>query len=183
MKRYILLSIVLILIGCVSKPIKTASPTLTPLLSPTSVTTFATPAIEVVTPIPNETMLPPATWTPFPTLLPEAGWDILYDWFGGQDGCRLPCWGGITPGITTWDTAEQIIESVRGFADVDVFLNKSCNFGDCNEIRWSLIHPGKGVGYVYSKLPENKIHIVRTEIAEPSLVSALKLKNILNTYG
>lgn len=107
----------------------------------------------------------------------------LFNWLAGMDGCRLPCWAGITPGETSWAIAEQLIESISGVAKVETFRDEICTFGECNEIRWSLNNPIVGNGYVYSKLPKNKIHSIQIEVGTLELLKALDLKNILEQYG
>jgi hypothetical protein len=36
---------------------------------------------------------------------------FLVDMLAGKDGCELPCWWGITPGVTSWQDAQQMFLS------------------------------------------------------------------------
>lgn len=53
---------------------------------------------------PSPTQIPP-TWTPAPTFPPPSA-STLENFFGNPS-CSLPCWQGITPGITTSTEALQ----------------------------------------------------------------------------
>ncbi|MEW6094279.1 MAG: hypothetical protein AB1531_09970 [Chloroflexota bacterium] len=74
----------------------TYTPSMMPSLTP-SVTSTPTLAI---------------TWTPLPTLSDFKAEAQLLEWLQGTQDCRLPCWAGITPGVTTWEEAKQILGRV-----------------------------------------------------------------------
>jgi len=52
---------------------------------------------------PNPKPSPSATWT-----YPELSTHLL-DLYENNAGCRLPCWWGIEPGKTTWETAQDVL--------------------------------------------------------------------------
>lgn len=177
-----LLSVLLLfLVACSARLTDISTPAVKASPTPQSL-----PTITVVPPTPTLTALPTSiqSLTPLPTLQEEIGLENLYSWLEGTNNCLLPCWGGIIPGQTTWDEAIQITQSMRSFSSIDVYLGAECDFGECNLISWSLPDTNDGLGYIYSLLPDNKIHIMRIEVTDSSsLVNALNLKDILNHYG
>jgi len=71
--------------------------------SPTTILTSTSAATPVPTDQPTTTETPIAISTPPGTSLTrQVLW--LYE---TNNGCQLPCWWGITPGQTTWNTAER----------------------------------------------------------------------------
>lgn len=75
--------------------------TQTPILAPSSIPT-ATPTMEATI---TETLTP----TPTPTLTDTELRQLALELLENNNGCQLPCWWGITPGQTTWDTAYELI--------------------------------------------------------------------------
>ena len=72
-------------------------------LSPSPTSTYTlTPTITVTA---TSTSAP--TWTPLPTLPAEDALAIVEELDATNAGCRLPCWWGITPGVTSWEEARQ----------------------------------------------------------------------------
>ena len=122
---------VLLLLGCLAPPqavqdtpaaSRTPAPSIEPTATPeptmTSIPTAAprptrtvlptrppsstrTPISSDRTPIPSETPLP------FPTLEPDAMQAFIAEMLSTNGGCELPCWWGITPGVTRWDDMVQ----------------------------------------------------------------------------
>src|SRR5688572_29316482 len=45
-----------------------------------------------------------------PTMTTDESKKLVRDLLESNAGCRLPCWWGITPGKTTWNEAQQILE-------------------------------------------------------------------------
>lgn len=87
-------------------------------VSPTPTTTkTVTPTLDPSTPTP----LPP-TWTPLPTLDPEEARELVSKLLQDNGGCLLPCFWGMTPGITTWDEAKSFLET---FTRVDTFKSST----------------------------------------------------------
>lgn len=185
MNKYILITFLIASVGCTSPLVATSEATEVILLTPTPIFTVAPTltkeATSTAVSVTNATAFP--IWTALPTISSDAGLQTLYKWMEGGAECLLPCWAGITPGQTVWDEASYLIEPISGFAKLKYFFNESCAFGECNEISWSLPSPGDAHGYIYSQLPENKIHAVIVELTDPSLLEALGLKNVLNSYG
>lgn len=109
-----LVSLLILVGGCVaptepplalSSAVFTATPTATstqlatPTPSPTSTT------LPTSTPVPTRTPTP----TPLPTLPADQAQALMLDLFRNNAGCRLPCWWGITPGQTPWETAQRFL--------------------------------------------------------------------------
>jgi hypothetical protein len=81
----------------------TPSPTFTHTPQPTTTATVTITMTPTLTPLP--------TWTALPTLSPTESVEKVLDLLKTNNGCRLPCWWGITPGITTWEETRQFLES------------------------------------------------------------------------
>ena len=83
------------------------------------------PATVTVTPeVP--TSLP--TLTPFPTLSPDDAKQLV-DQLRDDPNCRLPCWLGITPGVTQWDEARQLLMSFVSIEEViDPIVSNASNY-------------------------------------------------------
>jgi hypothetical protein len=158
----------------------TASPPLIAL--PTKVMASATSSPTSV-PSSTQTLTPMPTWTSLPTINPKIGKETLYTWLEGSDNCRLPCWAGIVPGKSRWEEAQQLLQPMNSFSEMDISVGQDCTFSKCNEIAWSLPSDLNTHGYVYSKLEENKIHLVLLQVVDPNLVKALNLRSILKQYG
>jgi hypothetical protein len=133
MKILIILSLLLLILvsGCntlntnLTTPIYTTTPART-LSLPTS-----TISISALTPNPTSlnilsSTVPPSqdifstltfTDTPRPTLTPLATYEptkaalFVKELLQNNAGCQLPCWWGLIPGQTTWDDAQQFLES------------------------------------------------------------------------
>jgi hypothetical protein len=95
-------------------PSETASSTPTPIVAPTTQaqlhTTVPTRSLTLTqtssaTRAPSTTTTP--TWTPLPTLEPNAAQAKVTQLLEDNGGCRLPCWWGIIPDETYWDTAQH----------------------------------------------------------------------------
>ncbi|MBN1429001.1 MAG: hypothetical protein JXB07_11495 [Anaerolineae bacterium] len=73
-----------------------------------------TPIMTHTSPLPSATHRPSptatpttATSTPLPTLADEEREGLLQQLIRENQGCRLPCWWGFTPGETTWETVQD----------------------------------------------------------------------------
>ena len=73
------------------------TPTQSPL--PSSTQTF----------ISTPTVFP--TWTPAPTLSRQDARALVKDLLENNGGCRLPCWWGMVPGQTDWNTSRHFLET------------------------------------------------------------------------
>jgi hypothetical protein len=73
-------------------------------------------ATSVATSLPSATSSPSSIPSPrltqtlvyYPTLPPDQARAILLDLLQNNSACRLPCWWGIIPGETSWETARSI---------------------------------------------------------------------------
>lgn len=90
------------------------SATITPTPTPTVATVTPTPTLRVSTPTPSPKHTPtkPPTLTPLPTLAQKERDAQILRLLQTNGGCSLPCWWGISPGTTTWDTARQLFVSM-----------------------------------------------------------------------
>jgi hypothetical protein len=79
----------------ISTPTQLVKNTPSPTLKPTYTSSF------------TPTLLP--TSTPRPTLSPEEAEKLVLSLFENNGGCELPCWWGITPGVTTLQEAQDKI--------------------------------------------------------------------------
>ena len=180
----------LFLIACSSNEI--TSPTTTsnilPSSSPSLSETIASPT-QTLTPIPLPVFTSTPFWTPLPTFSSTAAQETLEIWVQGTSECLLPCWGGITPGQTSWQAARQIIEQLSAYARVNISENPSCEFGGCNGIAWSLFPRTVAEGAFYTKFPENVVHLIQINIQNEgnaqkiNLVRNIGLQEVFRSYG
>ena len=78
-------------------------PTATSSFQPQATSTVPPPA-----PSPTNTEPPPLpTYTPLPTLPPDQALARVRSFMDGSPDCRLPCWWGVTVGVTPWREAVQ----------------------------------------------------------------------------
>ena len=180
MKARIIFLIVLgmVMAGCSQNVSFTVVPALTQ--SPTKLAEIDTPTLPTMTTSPTPTANLSPTWTPLPTWSSENGATHLLRTFEGSDQCRLPCWNGITPGITNWENAEQILKPLAGFSRFSIHEGEQCIFGVCNSFSWLYRNVD---GSVYVALPENRVHYIEIQIFDPQEFKGVTLIDILNTYG
>lgn len=98
-----LLIISVLLFGCslyVSR-VETVQPSMDINVSETVYAVIATP-IETIVTATQVTSL-----TPLATLPPDDALGKLLELYDNNGGCELPCWWGITPGMTTWKEAYE----------------------------------------------------------------------------
>jgi hypothetical protein len=89
------------------------SPIMTLSIVPYSSLTYTpTPTIPTFTQIPTITLTP----IPVPTLNKEKANQVVRELLKNNGGCILPCWFGVTPGVTPWTEARKIFES---FSTID----------------------------------------------------------------
>jgi hypothetical protein len=79
------------------------------------------------TPPPTETptLQPTSTWTPLPTLSEPQARAKIKDLLDTNNGCKLPCWWGITPNETKWTEASHflrpfVIDLKEGNTDIRI---------------------------------------------------------------
>lgn len=83
-------------------PSRTVLPTVTYTITP-SLT--STPFLPTSTPTPTPTM----PFTSPPTMTTEERQSFTQELFRSNFGCKLPCWWGITPGITPWSEVDAFL--------------------------------------------------------------------------
>jgi len=178
MKKSLLVFLCLFLTGCLANPNLSPTSTLDNFRLPPSTATMAQ-----VTKESTATSVQVFTPTPLPTLKPESGLQILSSWLEGNEKCRLPCWAGITPGVTEWNQAIYLLHPLEGIATIRTGTNDDCVFGKCNWITWALYSPTSEYGYFDGSSVENKIDYMQLDLTEPSSLKSLSLQNVLTHYG
>jgi hypothetical protein len=91
------------------------TPSMTSTFTPTSLPSFTpmTPSPTLTyTPIPST---PTQTLTPAPTLTEVQRRAYFIELLRDNAGCKLPCWWGITPGVSTWEELRTLI-NFSGFS-------------------------------------------------------------------
>ena len=109
--RNITILLAITLLTTCSPPAPTATEQPEPISTPTNT---STPTFEA-------TIIPDPTWTPLPTLSADEAIALAEELYATNAGCRLPCWWGIMPGVTTWEETRQFYET---FA-TEIIQNKS----------------------------------------------------------
>ncbi len=124
-------------------------------VSVTSTKTLASPTFtKTVTPVPTATKIV-ATRTPVPTLPAEAADARVLELLKTNAGCSLPCWWGITPGVTTTDEIQSILEPFLGAV--------------VSEVRYEFSEMG---GHLLMRpQPENGLRVEIQYLAEDRIVS------------
>lgn len=111
--RTLLISLMLFLTACSDSStqlIETPrSVTSTNTITPLTPTNTKTPI-----PIPTQTKNMVTTRTPVPTLSADKADARVLELLKTNAGCSLPCWWGITPGITTTDEIQSFLEPFLG---------------------------------------------------------------------
>jgi hypothetical protein len=80
---------------------------------------------EAVSPTPAVTMTPIElpTPTPLPTLPAEEAQKAILDLLEDNGGCRLPCWWGLTPGETSVQEAQTLVERFGAVSIITIFFD------------------------------------------------------------
>ena len=96
----------------------------------------------------------------------------------GTPDCQLPCWAGITPGVTTWEEAIHLLTPV-----IELHITKDelrCRFGECKNFTWQYqINNNLFSGGMYNK--ENIIYSIFIGGNQPS--EELSLQEVFQKYG
>lgn len=191
MKKFQVVILFLFLMGCSPKPV--TSSTTTPDISPTptvSPTETTIPPTQTLTPtsVPTVTPIPGPIWTPLPKLSRADVIKTLHVWTMGTLECLLPCWGGVTPGKTSWQETKQLLESFSGYASLKIAENSSCDFGQCNSIGWSLSPETLAEGRYYTLLPGDKVHLINIDLRnegtnKTNFARDIRMRNVFKLYG
>jgi len=147
--------IVLCLIGCKDLYLPTtptrdlSQPTLSPPKKQYSTFTVEPKITEIQAPRPTITSSPAPTNTSKPTLTPlatKSSYHSLIDYvlITGDNDCRLPCWAGVTPGITIWDEAINILSSINNIVESRIY----------EDIENSPMENEKGISFYFSSVSQ-----------------------------
>jgi hypothetical protein len=120
----------------------TESPTITPAL-PTSTST----SIPTLTPVPPT---PTITLTPEPTLTGAQSQAYLFELLRNNAGCKLPCWWGIVPGVTTWEETNRLIQHMGERTSGDPVDNRGTYYGNSG-FNWDSPYTVNDVGFYVEK--------------------------------
>lgn len=173
------LSILGLLISACTQSNPTSVPaahTSTALQVPTGTATVS-PTI----PVPSRT----PTVTPLPTLPAEDALALLFELFENNGGCQLPCWWGITPGETTWESAHGFLAP---FSSEIVMLKNKYNqivyeeyFPVFDVPEW--VNSAGDIRYSFMVDDEGTVIFIRT--INPWWIdnSDFSLSGLLSTYG
>ena len=125
----VVLALLLILVGCISENTPrdeyAVSTTVIPPSTLLPTETLTSTPTETKTPVPTATFIIPTLTqylTPLPTLSYYKTKYLLYE---ANNLCDLPCWWGITPGISTWTESKQHID--RFDPSLSFFVEKMAN--------------------------------------------------------
>jgi hypothetical protein len=179
-----LLLIILPVAGCTHIAYSTQSPTISSTVTisshqTASQTLTSTEAILALTTSPrvSPSQTPFSTWTSLPTLSDSQAEAQWLKWLKGTTDCLLPCWGGITPGKTSWQETKQILGSVLNILDTNE--EDTCTFGPCKVIMWKSRSGVDPSGVAISQ--NNAIDEIILQGYPPSPI--MRLDNILKQYG
>lgn len=181
--------ILTIVAGC-GTPIRvTESPTIThtswgtpskTILISTATTTPTT--IPTMTLSPTDTPIPTNTGTTtpiyLPTLPPEQAKALMLELLQTNGGCQLPCWWGITPGVTTWEETLRIVSPIASGISIyerEGGLNAAVSFNN---------HPEGIDPFGFDTIIKDGI-VQDLSISSygPGGIPFYSLSNVLDTYG
>lgn len=163
------------------------SATITFTPTPTVATMTPTPTLGVATPTPSPTHTPtkPPTLTPLPTLTQKERDAQILQLLQTNGGCSLPCWWGISPGTTAWDTARQLFVSMGSKVPSQSHRDGSIEY----EIGFDLLESDMSVGIRILQrggLIES-IKVMSEDYMEPVVFQSnwelYSLKQVLAAYG
>jgi hypothetical protein len=154
-------------------------PTVTKL--PASPTPQISPS---ATPLPSQnptiTLIP--TWTPAPPLARHEAYALVQDLLENNGGCRLPCWWGITPGETDWDTARHFLETFvvqieQGWEEA--VIKDGVSIQQAAYYITYEIESGTAISYIFV---ENSL-VREIEFGEAGAQQGFRLDQLLTNYG
>lgn len=163
----------------------------TPMVEPLPTTTFSS-SVQVLTitttPTRNPSLTPRVTpiiatpvrtptWTPVPTLSFSQTQDLIQSLMRDNAECELPCWWGITPGLTNWESAFPFLNqfaqiNMRG--DSEKLMIADINIPILAETK--LFYPVQ-----YYTIREGVVQSIKIE--DSLNLSAYHLTAFLTTYG
>lgn len=158
------------------------SPPATQATSPTLAVTSIPSSTPTPTAQPAATELPKAIPTPPGTSLTE---QVLW-LYETNNGCQLPCWWGITPGQTTWNTAEQFFNLFAStILSASTSSPNSRSYSPIIPLPLEVFHENT-VSPIYSARNGIVIHIgtdVSMGNTPPGYLTQYMLSTFLTTYG
>jgi hypothetical protein len=165
------------------KPTDTATPTATLTATPTAIPEPTATATN--TPAPTLTRTPEPK--PQPSVLSkQAAATAIYSLYETNGDCRLPCFWGITPGVTTWADAEQILVPLRATimtegSEKHLSLDQSIYISDINQLDFTITNGRVSAINVVQmsfkyKYKMGKISSLLSQYGEPSEVKIFTLK-------
>jgi hypothetical protein len=106
----------------------------------------------------------------------------------GTSNCLLPCWGGITPGKTSWQEVQQLLGPLSGFASVSQLEDANCDFEQCNGTGWSLAPETLATGAFYVTSPGGIVHMIDIDIQnagsqKTNFTRDIRMRNVIKFYG
>ncbi|MCH7662399.1 MAG: hypothetical protein IH859_00845 [Chloroflexi bacterium] len=139
-------------------------------------TPTATPTIRAsITPVPSWT----PTFTPLPPLPPDQAAALVKELFETNGGCQLPCWWGITPGESFWDSTSQFFST---FASDIVFLGVG-NSGSENFAIGIRVPNSLNKSYVYIYEKNNIISDIQFDPSSDEENFQFQLHQLFKGYG
>jgi hypothetical protein len=158
----------------ISKIWPTATATITPTYTlPPTINNSATPT-------PIQTIL----WTPAPTLSQYQSNVILHHLYQNTDDCKLPCWFGITPGVTSWWDARNFLQPISRMEDQGPFetvINGKIHHGISHYIYFDLSNEVRNGGFLVGDLDGITDFIYIGE--ETSTKGNITLPRLLTEHG
>lgn len=141
-------------------------------VTPTGWNTTTNTAIVPPTETPGPTFTPTTTATrkPQPTLTPKEAEALVEDLIATNGGCLLPCWWGITPGVTTWEETRSFLEP---FATSILILRENLYGVTIDNLHESISRGGVGATIL---VKDNIVQTISTEVFYP-------LTEVLKVYG
>lgn len=183
----------MLMAGCISSPTKTILPepaeTLRPLPTLSSTET-QTPSPTLLTSTPTLEPTPtleitltehPPTQTPTvgPTMTTQERKAFVKKLLQTNAGCELPCWWGITPGVTPWQQAQSLLNKIA--INIDIVKK-----GDTLQVAYVKIPSPIDVPYITYL---EQTYTIRDGVVETietynfELTETYYLPKILNDYG
>lgn len=119
-----------------------------------------------------------STWTELPTLTDSKADFQMQSWLTVNQNCLFPCWGGITPELTTWQEAKQLLRSTVDIKQLAE--NITCTFGPCNDIEW-VSRNQLGIRGGLSSKSDNLVYWMIIDGNKP--IPGYRLDRVLSEYG
>jgi hypothetical protein len=195
-----LFCILITVCGCVPRSDLSTSPseTTTPQLSGTLSMTIPN-KLPTTTDSPDSGMPTPSLLS-IPTLVEADALSLFHGFIKNQPPCQLPCWGGITPGKSTFLESQKLLTSLSGISDSLYFSEVADSWVvGTSFVSYPLkntllrVRPGflalstneviVNISIFTQSLPQNSEGLVYGDKEYNSILFAYSLPQILSTYG